>query len=105
MRLLGSLHMINKEVAKKYSKLKREWEEAQGVMSFQAIQLPEFKQMVELGPEIIPLIIADIFEEQSWIVLALGLITQERPSQKVIPGNLPSYTAAWILWADEKGYI
>lgn len=97
--------MENDDLKAKYYFLKNKWEEASEILSSGATDLQEFKEIIALGPEIIPYIIADISEKESWIVSALFILTEERPSKPFVPGNIHSIVKAWTLWADEKGRI
>lgn len=78
--------MENESLRTTYTTLKKEWEDVSSFMGLGAADLPEFKAIVDLGPEIIPFIIADICQQQTWIVRALFVLTQERPSKQYQPG-------------------
>jgi hypothetical protein len=97
--------MSAESLEQRYGDVKEKWEKANWVMSSGRTNLPEFHQIVELGTDVIPIILKDLMIERSWIVSALFYITSERPSKEMQPGRLSSVVEAWLEWGVEKGYI
>lgn len=67
---------------------------------------PYYKQLVEMGPEIIPFLLREIPKERGFPDLVLrGIVGKDGP---VIPeeqrGRMKYIFNAWLDWGKEKGY-
>ncbi len=77
---------------------------------------PAFREIVSMGEKAIPMILAQIEENGSFLFLALREITGDNPpipegyrgNKKICAGwvgyDIEGTQAAWLAWGREKGY-
>ena len=66
------------------------------------IQNALFKQIVDMGEKIIPLIVAELKYRPDFLFLALQLITKENPVPPNVKGNVGLMIDAWLDWANQN---
>ena len=65
-----------------------------------------FKSIVAMGQSAIPLILYELSENPSWLLLALDAIVDEPPDlPEDSQGGLMDSTSAWIDWGRSNGYL
>lgn len=62
----------------------------------------EFRQIVELGEKVIPLIVDEIRIHPDHLMAALLLITDEDPVPEAARGDFLEMANAWIAWYDRR---
>lgn len=65
---------------------------------------PAYREIVRLGPDAIPLILAELaFEPDFWFA-ALHQLTGASPETPEMRGKIHLLSAAWLNWGREHGY-
>ncbi len=64
---------------------------------------PAYQQIVGMGPQAVPLIIAELEREPGHWFWALRAITQEDPVPPEHRGNVAEMVRAWLRWAERRG--
>lgn len=65
----------------------------------------EYLTIIGMGPDVVPLLLADLRANgRPWFV-ALRAITRAKVGDAVQPGNLRELAAAWIEWGEKRGYL
>lgn len=63
---------------------------------------PAFREIIGLGPEVVPLMLRDLESQPSLWVWALPEITGENPVPLSDGGNIRKMSDAWLEWGREK---
>jgi hypothetical protein len=89
----------------RFRRLAREWrDETQWLSSTTEIAMhPAYQAVIGMGPDAIPLIIADLRENSGQWYWALKAISNEDPVPPANRGNIGEMARAWLAWADQKG--
>ena len=67
------------------------------------VRHPAYQQIIELGPDVVPLILQDLEESPTHWFRALTAITGENP---VLPGStFRQAVDAWLTWGREQGLL
>jgi hypothetical protein len=70
----------------------------------QIILHESYQQVIGMGPDALPLILAALAKELDWWFPALKAITGQDPVQADDQGDLEAMRAAWLSWATSNGY-
>jgi hypothetical protein len=65
---------------------------------------PAYQEIIQMGPEAIPLLLRELSADPDHWAWALTSITGENPVPPADRGNLPRMTEAWLRWGREHGY-
>lgn len=65
---------------------------------------PAYREIIRLGPEVVPLLLRDLEENHTHWFGALEAITGARPVPESAGGNIPRMVDAWLGWAKDNGY-
>ncbi len=65
---------------------------------------PVFRQIIDMGEPIIPLIISELKHKYDFLFLALHAITKENPVPVSARGRIPEIIDAWLAWAARRGH-
>lgn len=65
---------------------------------------PAFRQIVALGPPVIPVILRDLEANPNWLIGALREITGANPIPVEHRGRLALMAADWVDWGRKNGY-
>lgn len=95
------------EVARRFAELAEAWhEDADCQSSAVAIFMhPAYQQIIGLGPDVIPLLLADLEATKSNWAWALTAITGENPIQPEDRGKMDRVFERWLAWGRERGLI
>jgi hypothetical protein len=69
------------------------------------MQHPAYRQIVGLGPAVLPLLLRDLAETHRFWFAALNAITGENPIPDEAAGDVARMTDAWIAWGRERRLI
>lgn len=88
---------------KKFKELTKQWkEETINMSSFRCISKnPSYREIVNMGLEVVPWIIEELKRKSYWWFMALSEITGETPIPHESLGKLDACAAAWIKWYED----
>lgn len=66
---------------------------------------PVYQQIISLGWEVVPTMLADLRDNRRFWFPALAAITGVRPFDRRDAGNGRRMTEAWLAWGKKKGLI
>ena len=66
---------------------------------------PAYREIIALGPAVVPLILADLARTQSHWFWALREITGENPIRPEDRGNVPRMTERWLEWGRARSLV
>ncbi len=93
-------------VEQRFRRLEAVWEAETLYLSdaHRIIQHPAFQEIIDLGEEVIPFMLADLEKEPRQWVWALPRITGVNPISLADGGNIRKMAEAWLRWGRENGY-
>jgi hypothetical protein len=65
---------------------------------------PTYREIITLGPPVVPLLLRDLEKNQTHWFCALREITGADPISESAAGNVPAMAEAWIRWGKDNGY-
>jgi predicted DNA-binding antitoxin AbrB/MazE fold protein len=94
------------DVERRFRQLAAEWERAVAHHSSTTMRNnhPAYREIIRLGPQVVPLLLRDLQANHTHWFCALREITGANPVPESAAGNIPKMAEAWIAWAREKGY-
>lgn len=66
---------------------------------------PAYRQIIEMGPPAVPLILQDLAENGGWWYPALRALTGANPVPESARGQPPQNAAAWLEWGRANGCL
>ncbi len=89
------------ETEAKFRRLAAEWDQATCFFSSMqaAYEHPAYRQIIAMGPKIVPLLLRDLEQTNSHWFAALREITGANPAPSSAAGNVPKMVEAWLKWA------
>jgi hypothetical protein len=95
----------SRSLEQRFRSLAAEWEEETGHLSAvtQIAMHPAYQQIIGMGPEVVPLILADLARTGSHWFWALTAITGEQPVPPQDRGYVDRMVAAWLQWGRARG--
>jgi hypothetical protein len=95
------------EPEKKFQRLKKKWQrETLGVSSItKVVAHPAYLRIIGIGPNAIPLILAEMMHAEGNWFTALSAITEEDPTKPEDAGDMERMTAAWLDWGRARALI
>jgi hypothetical protein len=93
-------------IEERFNRLAVVWraETAHVSSSTDLVEHPAFREIVSLGPVIVPLLLRELEARSGHWHRALRKITGADPVAAEDRGNLPKITEAWLRWGKENGY-
>ncbi len=90
----------------RFHQLVGEWKEATALTSSgtELVLHPAYQQIIGMGKEVIPLIVAEFRREPDHWFWALKAITGEDPVAESDRGKVARMTDAWLDWAAQGGF-
>lgn len=90
----------------RFRRLEATWRTETGHLSSSTkiVAHPAFREIIRLGPVVIPFMLRDLEQQPRLWVWALPEITGDDPVPVSDRGDIVKMTAAWLRWADEHGY-
>ena len=94
-------------LTEKFRSLVDQWRtETRYISSLSEIEEHEaFAKIIGLGGPVISLVLNELVENPSWLLLALDALVDNPPISENSTGGLLDSTNAWIEWGKEKGYL
>lgn len=91
----------------KFRKLANNWSSDVGNVSSVGVLTshPTYQEIVRLGWDVVPFLLADLQQNRGFWFTALNEITGIRPFDPSDAGNSVRMTEAWIRWGKRKGII
>ena len=84
-----------------FRRLAAQWENAVAYQSSSTVRNNHsaYREIIALGPAIVPLLLRNLEENQTHWFCALREITGADPIPESAAGNVPQMTEAWLRWA------
>ncbi len=98
--------VISKQVVDRFHALALAWEqEVAGLSSTtQMAQHPMYQEIINMGIEIVPLLLKELEKNPLHWLTALSTITGENPIQPEQKGRVKQMASAWLEWGRNQGY-
>lgn len=96
---------IESDLRERFNQLKNEWkaESEHYSNTAQMAMLWPYQQIIGMGSEAVPLILAELHREPDHWFWALEAITGKNPVTPKAAGDVAASAKAWILWGQKKG--
>ena len=93
-------------VRERFERLAADWERAVAHHSSESIrtQHPAYREIISLGPAVIPLLFRDMESHQRHWFAALSALTGASPVASADAGRIPSMIEAWLKWGRDNGF-
>ncbi len=90
----------------RFRRLASIWHEAVAHQSSSTLRNnhPAYREIIALGPDVVPLLLRDMQEHHTHWFAALREITGANPVPESVAGNVPQIVDAWLRWAKDQGY-
>ena len=94
------------ELRRVFDELLRQWERdrPRGVDVQGMITAPIYRNIIDLGPSVIPLLLAELERKPDHWFWALQYLTRANPVPPESQGKLAEMTKAWLEWGSRQGY-
>ncbi len=92
---------------KRFRELVKRWKEGAAHLSSTArmAKHPAYREIVQMGPAVVPLLLAELKRDPDFWFAALREITKENPVPERSAGKVKEMARAWMEWGRERGYI
>lgn len=96
---------VTESLETRFRKLEAKWKADTQFLSDagRIIGHPAFQEIINLGDEVVPLLLRDLESSPSLWVWALPEITGNNPVAASDQGNIRKMTEAWLTWGRQKG--
>ena len=90
----------------RFRRLASAWHEAVAYQSSTTVRNnhPAYREIITLGPDVVPLLLRDLEGNHTHWFAALREITGADPIPESAAGNIPKMAEAWLSWAKDHGY-
>jgi hypothetical protein len=97
---------ISPEIIDKFYALASDWEQEVAGMSStaQMSQHPAYQEIINMGTQILPLLLSELKKNPVYWLSALSAITGENPIKPEQRGRVKQMASAWIEWGKDRGY-
>ena len=91
----------------RFRSLAERWRRETGMLSSttRIVTNPAYRQIIELGPKVIPLILGELRQRPDHWFWALTLLSGEDPVPRENWGDVRCMAAAWLAWGRENCFI
>jgi hypothetical protein len=99
--------LVETDLRERFEQLKQEWKEQSRYLSntAQMAMLWPYQQIIGMGPDVLPLILAELSRDTDHWFWALQAISNENPVAPAAAGKVDQMARAWIDWGQRKGLI
>lgn len=96
--------MTNDELSKKFHELKEEWQKETACISSptEIYMHDAYQQIIGLGPQAVPLILAEIRDEAGFWHWALHAMTRANPIPDDFDGGTQEIAELWLEWEEQN---
>ncbi|NJL89229.1 MAG: hypothetical protein HC916_05065 [Coleofasciculaceae cyanobacterium SM2_1_6] len=104
--ILNKNTAVSTEVIDRFYALASAWEqEVAGLSSTtQMAQHPMYQEIINMGIEIVPLLLRELENNPLYWLAALNAITGENPIKPEQKGRVRQMASAWLEWGKNQGY-
>jgi len=90
-----------------FQKLAKQWRDETGMLSSVAKKLEHsaYRQIVSLGPPIIPWVLEELLDRPSYWFAALRELAKDLPNVPKNSGDFNTVREQWLNWGKERGMI
>lgn len=90
-----------------FLQLAEQWREETDYLSNanQIVSHPAYLKIIDMGFDVVPLILQEMLKEPGHWFAALKTITKVDPVPKDDRGKIQTMTAQWLAWGRENGYL
>ena len=81
------------------------WESAAFLTMDEMFSDEDYRQIIEMGPQVVPLILRRLQTRPNWWSPVLIRLTGVDPTTKHERGSLAAETKAWLEWAAQQGHL
>jgi hypothetical protein len=105
--LVKDTSAITVDVEAEFRRLAEWWNRETGVLSSltKMFAHPAYRQIVALGPPVIPILLREMRDKPDWWVGALRELTGANPVPPEHRGRLTEMAADWVVWGRQHGYL
>jgi hypothetical protein len=95
------------DLERRFRELVDEWQAAVAPLSSTSarVQHPAYRQIIALGPAVVPLLLRELERRPNHWFAALRTLTGADPVALADRGHLGSMAAAWVKWGKERGHL
>jgi hypothetical protein len=103
----GTQEQSTEELEREFSRLSSTWrEETRNISSMtRVLGHPAYQMIIDMGPNVIPLLLREVQERPDHWFYALNIITGENPVKQEYAGNVKKMREAWVRWGKEHNYL
>ena len=93
-------------LAERFERLAAVWrtETAHLSSSTRMAEHPAYQAIIQMGPAVVPLILADLARQPEHWFSALRTITGANPVDSANAGRIDQMAEAWLRWGKDHGY-
>jgi hypothetical protein len=93
-------------VSERFARLAAVWrtETAHLSSSTKMVQHPAYQEIISMGKEVVPLLLADLAKAPDHWFTALKTITGANPVDSADRGRIDRMASAWLQWGKQHGY-
>jgi len=90
----------------RFRRLAAEWQRATAHLSSMTAASAHlaYQEIISLGPDVVPLLLRDMEDNETHWFSALRSITGANPLTPAVAGNIPLMVEAWLRWGKDNGY-
>ncbi|WP_293135585.1 hypothetical protein [Okeania sp. SIO3I5] len=105
-KLIEQNLQIDSKLVNKFFTLAEQWErEVEGMSSTARMsQHPAYQEIIQMGTQIVPLLLQELKRNPLYWLSALEEITGENPIKPEQRGRIKQMAEAWLKWGKERGY-
>jgi hypothetical protein len=94
------------DLERRFVALVAAWKRERGPHSSSAhlAEHPAYKEIIGMGPEVIPLLLRELERKPDHWFRALHALTGANPVSSESQGKVREMAAAWVRWGREQGY-
>jgi hypothetical protein len=99
-------HELDGNLRDRFQRLAADWKRDRAPHSSSArlTDHPAYKAIIDLGPNVVPLLLQELEREPDHWFRALHALTGADPVPEESRGKLREMAAAWLTWGREHGY-
>ena len=99
--------LTDEQIEDRFVKLRDQWKEESRYLSntAQMALLWPYQQLIGMGMDVVPLMLAELKREPDHWFWALEAITGENPVPSKAVGDVGASAQAWVTWGEQAGLI